>query len=117
MKLSNLSDEEVQLAIEHAHLLTREEREELEPLITEYYRRLERSESSERFLPYVQKVWPQFIPGKHHKIMADAFERVARGECKRLIINMAPRHTKSEFASWLLPAWFLGRFPGKKIIQ
>jgi predicted phage terminase large subunit-like protein len=49
--------------------------------------------------------------------MADAFERVARGECKRLIINMPPRHTKSEFASYLLPAWFLGKYPNKKIIQ
>jgi len=41
----------------------------------------------------------------------------ARGECKRLIINMPPRHTKSEFASYLLPAWFLGKFPHKKVIQ
>jgi predicted phage terminase large subunit-like protein len=49
--------------------------------------------------------------------MANAFERVARGECKRLIINMPPRHTKSEFASYLLPSWFFGKFPGKKVIQ
>ena len=49
--------------------------------------------------------------------MADAFERVANGELKRLIINMPPRHTKSEFASYLLPAWFLGKFPHKKVIQ
>ena len=49
--------------------------------------------------------------------MADAFERVANGELKRLIINMPPRHTKSEFASYLFPAWFLGRYPEKKIIQ
>jgi predicted phage terminase large subunit-like protein len=34
-----------------------------------------------------------------------------------LIINMPPRHTKSEFASYMLPAWFLGKFPNKKIIQ
>jgi predicted phage terminase large subunit-like protein len=49
--------------------------------------------------------------------MAAAFEEVANGTCKRLIINMPPRHTKSEFASYLLPAWFLGKFPGKKIIE
>ena len=49
--------------------------------------------------------------------MAEAFERVASGELKRLIINMPPRHTKSEFASYLLPAWFLGQYPEKKIIQ
>jgi predicted phage terminase large subunit-like protein len=49
--------------------------------------------------------------------MADAFERVANGSLKRLIINMPPRHTKSEFASYLFPAWYLGKFPHKKIIQ
>ena len=71
----------------------------------------------ESFLPFVKEMWAAFIAGKHHKIIADAFERVARGELKRLIINMPPRHTKSEFASFLFPAWYLGMFPEKKIIQ
>jgi len=71
----------------------------------------------EKFLAFVNEVWPTFIAGRHHAKMADAFERVANGTCKRLIINMPPRHTKSEFASYLLPAWFLGKFPHKKIIQ
>ena len=71
----------------------------------------------ENFMPFVGEMWSAFISGRHHKIMADAFERVANGELKRLIINMPPRHTKSEFASYLFPAWFLGKFPEKKIIQ
>ena len=71
----------------------------------------------ESFLFFVQQMWPGFISGKHHGIMAEAFERVASGELKRLIINMPPRHTKSEFASYLLPSWFLGKYPEKKIIQ
>jgi len=70
-----------------------------------------------RFLKFVEQVWPTFVGGRHHAKMADAFERVARGELKRLIINMPPRHTKSEFASYLLPAWFLGLNPHKKVIQ
>jgi predicted phage terminase large subunit-like protein len=49
--------------------------------------------------------------------MAKKFEEIASGKTKRLIINMPPRHTKSEFASYLLPAWYLGKFPNKKIIQ
>lgn len=69
------------------------------------------------FMTFVKTMWPSFVEGRHHKIMADAFQRVADGKLKRLIINMPPRHTKSEFASYLLPAWFLGRFPEKKIIQ
>ena len=71
----------------------------------------------ERFIKFVKKVWPTFVDGRHHLRMAAAFERVARGESKRLIINMPPRHTKSEFASYLLPSWFLGKFPNKKVIQ
>lgn len=77
--------------------------------------RLERCKES--FIYFVTQMWPGFISGKHHAIMAEAFERVANGTLKRLIINMPPRHTKSEFASYLLPSWFLGRFPEKKIIQ
>ena len=71
----------------------------------------------ENYLYFVTQMWPGFISGKHHQIMADAFERVASGDLKRLIINMPPRHTKSEFASYLLPSWFLGKNPAKKIIQ
>ncbi len=50
--------------------------------------------AQDRFIKFVEAVWPSFIAGRHHAKMADAFERVARGECKRLIINMPPRHTK-----------------------
>ena len=77
----------------------------------------EKEKARNTFMGFVKKVWPEFIGGSHHAIMARAFEKVARGENKRLIINMPPRHTKSEFASYLLPAWFLGKFPNKKVIQ
>ena len=71
----------------------------------------------ENFLPFVGSMWSAFVAGEHHSIMASAFERVADGSLKRLIINMPPRHTKSEFASFLFPAWYLGKFPDRKIIQ
>ena len=69
------------------------------------------------FLEFVKYMWPEFIEGNHHKIMADKFNKVASGEIKRLIINMAPRHTKSEFASNFLPAWMIGKQHNLKIIQ
>ena len=62
-------------------------------------------------------MWPDFIQGSHHKKIADQFNRLAEGKINRLIINMPPRHTKSEFASFLLPAWMIGRNPKLKIIQ
>ena len=79
---------------------------------------LQRNEACQNhFLPFVKAMWPEFITGKHHKIISQKLERVANGELKRLIINMPPRHTKSEFASFLFPAWMMGRNPRMKIIQ
>ena len=93
------------------------QKEEFIDLIEEYEKSQSRKKCNDNFMPFVTEMWAAFIHGKHHEIMAEAFERVANGELKRLIINMPPRHTKSEFASYLLPAWFLGKYPDKKIIQ
>jgi predicted phage terminase large subunit-like protein len=76
-----------------------------------------REKSSKKFMEFVKVMWPGFIHGQHHALMAKKFEEIAEGKIKRLIINMPPRHTKSEFASYLLPAWYLGKFPSRKIIQ
>jgi predicted phage terminase large subunit-like protein len=75
------------------------------------------SKVHDSFLDFVKHVWPEFIEGKHHKKIADKFNQIASGKIKRLIINMPPRHTKSEFASYLLPSWMVGRRPDLKIIQ
>ena len=75
------------------------------------------SKVHDSFLDFVKHVWPEFIEGKHRKKIADKFNQIASGKIKRLIINMPPRHTKSEFASFLLPSWMVGRRPDLKIIQ
>jgi len=69
------------------------------------------------FLEFVKFIWPDFIEGFHHKKVSDQFNKLKSGEVKRLIINMPPRHTKSEFASYFLPAWMIGNDPKLKIIQ
>jgi predicted phage terminase large subunit-like protein len=86
-------------------------------LIVEAKKSIAYAKAKDDFMVFTNYVWPNFIHGEHHVKMARAFEKVASGQCKRLIINMPPRHTKSEFASYLLPAWFLGKFPQKKVIQ
>jgi predicted phage terminase large subunit-like protein len=73
--------------------------------------------AAKRFLGFAKYVWPEALIGAHHKKMGEAFDRIAAGKLKRLIINMPPRHTKSEFASYLLPAFLMGREPRTKVIQ
>jgi len=82
-------------------------------------------DARENFLPFVKQVWPEFICREakepsdwgHHQIIADRLTRVAQGKLKRLIVNMPPRHTKSEFASVYFPAWIMGLKPDAKIMQ
>ena len=97
--------------------LPTDEKREILKLIEELNIARMRENAQGDFLEFVKEVWPAFIEGDHHRVMADAFNRIAEGELKRLIINMPPRHTKSEFASHLFPAWYLGRFPDRKVIQ
>jgi predicted phage terminase large subunit-like protein len=66
---------------------------------------------------FAKHVYPGFKVGPHHRKLSKIFESVMRGEKKRVIINIAPRMGKSEFSSYLFPAYFLGRFPEKKIIM
>ena len=66
------------------------------------------SKGQENFIEYVRHMWPDVIIGAHHERFAEKLEGVAKGEIKRLIVNMPPRHTKSEFASVFFPSWLLG---------
>ena len=73
--------------------------------------------SRDSFGNFVKNIWPDFIEGRHHKIIAKKLEAIRDGKINRLIVNMPPRHTKSEFASYLFPAWMMGNNPKLKIIQ
>jgi predicted phage terminase large subunit-like protein len=70
-----------------------------------------------RLLAFADHVYPGYKVGPHHKRLAKIFEDIANGVKKRVVVNIAPRHGKSELISYLAPAWFLGKFPHKKIIM
>jgi predicted phage terminase large subunit-like protein len=68
-------------------------------------------------LDFADHVYPGYKVGPHHRRLAKIFEDIAAGKKKRVIVNIAPRHGKSELISYLAPAWFLGKFPHKKVIM
>ena len=93
----------------------RSEAELQEQLVLEHIKKLNKAEKN--FIPFVRHVWPDFISGFHHRKIAEKFEAIKDKKIKRLIVNMPPRHTKSEFASFLFPSWLVGNNPQLKIIQ
>ncbi|AYN86401.1 phage terminase large subunit [Commensalibacter melissae] len=59
---------------------------------------------------------PDYRAGLHLNLLCKKLEAVERGEVKRLMVFMPPRHGKSELISKRFPAWFLGRNPTKQVI-
>ena len=86
-------------------------------LLKQYKQETTREISKDSFLDFVKHVYPGYKVGPHHYKLARIFEEIASGKKKRVIVNIAPRHGKSELISYLAPAWFLGKYPQKKIIM
>jgi len=53
----------------------------------------------------------------HHKLIADAIERVFSGEIMNLALSVPPQHGKSDVATRLGIAYHMGRFPWKHILM
>ncbi len=58
-----------------------------------------------------------FLEAPHHKVICDALMRVYHGDCKRLIINVPPRYSKTELAVVNFIAWALGNVPDAEFIH
>jgi predicted phage terminase large subunit-like protein len=109
-----LDAEQLQQALQVA---SPSEKTELLALVEELELREKREACQNDFLTFVKAMWPDFIEGAHHRRIAKLFNDVAEGKLKRLIISLPPRHTKSEFTSYLFPAWYMGKYPDRKAIQ
>ena len=97
--------------------MTVQEKIELMDMLEERERRASLYNARENILDFAKHVYPGFKVGPQHRKLAKIFEDVIAGKKKRVIINIAPRMGKSEFSSYLFPAYFLGKYPNKKIIM
>ena len=112
--LSKLELEALQKALPH---MTPAEKEELLKDLELREHRARLAAAQDNMLGFAKAVYPGFKIGPHHKKLAKIFTDVIEGRKKRVIINIAPRMGKSEFSSYLFPAYFLGKYPNKKIIM
>jgi predicted phage terminase large subunit-like protein len=102
-----------------ASLATMPEKEKrrVAELLKTYQTQITQAKGKDSFLDFIQHVYPGYKVGPHHRKLGRIFEEIAEGKKKRVIVNIAPRHGKSEMISYLAPAWFLGKFPQKKVIM
>jgi len=93
MKIKDFKDQIGELNVE--------EQKELSLLLERQEKGKRTQKAQEKFLDFVKFMWPHFVEGTHHRIIAEKFDRIANGTLKRLIVNMPPRHTKSDYASFM----------------
>ena len=85
----------VEPALKDFDLLSDQDKNEAIALLNKY-NQLEKQESCQSdFITFVKSQWPDFIEGRHHKIIGEKFNKIAEGKLKRLIVCLPPRHTKS----------------------
>jgi hypothetical protein len=112
-----LSPQEAKAAMLALPSMTTEEKMVFLEDLEEKERRFQLKKAQNDPISFAQYVYPGFKVGPHHRKLAKIFDDVIEGRKKRVIINIAPRMGKSEFSSYLFPAYFLGKFPEKKIIM
>jgi predicted phage terminase large subunit-like protein len=112
--MNRLSDAEIAALL---NTLTPQQKLEFLEDLEEQTKRLSLKQSQTSMTAFARHIYPGFKEGPHHRKLAQIFKDVIDGKKKRVIINIAPRMGKSEFSSYLFPAWFLGQYPEKKIIM
>ena len=105
------------VSIKDFDILSQQDKQEALALLHRYDQIDKQDSCQKDFISFVKHLWPEFIEGRHHKIIGEKFNRIAQGKLKRLIVCLPPRHSKSEFASTYFPAWMMGRKGDLKIIQ
>jgi predicted phage terminase large subunit-like protein len=112
-----LTKAEAAALMKNLSALTLEEKLEALELIDRVEENKKKQLARGDMIEFAKAVYPGFKVGPHHRKLAKIFADVISGKKKRVIINIAPRMGKSEFSSYLFPAFFLGNYPDKKIIM
>jgi|TARA_R110002167_G_scaffold55750_2_gene158229 predicted phage terminase large subunit-like protein len=117
MNIPGFDAADLQLAISKLNTLPKGEQIEFLAMLETYEKEALQQKRQDDFLAFIDHVYTGYKVGPHHRQLAKIFEEIANGVKKRVIVNIAPRHGKSELISYLAPAWFLGKYPHKKVIM
>jgi hypothetical protein len=113
----DFSDEDIQTLLDNLDTFSADEIAEIEKITGELSARKENQAAYNDLIAFCQLMMPDFIVGKHHRILADMLMDIESGDKDRVCVNIPPRHGKSQLVSIFYPAWFLGRNPNKKVMM
>jgi len=116
-KVLDIGDAEIEALLGKLDSMSPEEIEEIDRMVDELTRRKTNQGAYDDLIEFCKKMQPDYIVGKHHRILANMLMAIERGDKDRICVNIPPRHGKSQLVSIMYPAWFLGRNPNKKVMM
>jgi len=115
--MSDLTVEEIGQILDNLDKFSPEEVTEIEKMVDELDARHENQAAYDDLIEFCKRMQPDYIVGRHHRILADMLMGLENGTEDRVCVNIPPRHGKSQLVSIFFPAWFLGRNPDKKVMM
>ena len=113
----DFTEEEIQVMLDNLDEYTPDEVVEIDRLVDELDARKRNKLAYDDLIEFCKAMQPDYIVGKHHRILADMLMAIEQGDKDRICVNIPPRHGKSQLVSIFFPAWFLGRNPNKKVMM
>jgi len=113
----DFNNDDIDLMLANLDSFSEEEVAEIDRMVDELSTRSKNKRAYDDLIEFCKLMMPEFIVGKHHRILADLLMGIERGDKDRICVNIPPRHGKSQLVSIFFPAWFLGRNPDKKVMM
>jgi len=77
---------------------------------------LDRRGAQAKMIAYLQYLDIGYEPARHHRLVIEYLEAVARRDIPRLMVFLPPGSAKSTYVSMIFPAWYLGKNPTHNVI-
>jgi len=113
----DFTEEEVQQMLDNIDNFNDTEVVEINRIVDELSIRKMNQAAYDDLIEFCKIMQPDYIVGKHHRILADMLMAIEAGDKDRICVNIPPRHGKSQLVSIFFPAWYLGRNPNKKVMM
>ena len=111
------SEEEIQQMLDNLDSFSAQEQAEIFKIADILDKRRMAAACYDDLIEFCKHMQPDYKVGKHHRVLANLLMDIAAGRKDRVCVNMPPRHGKSQLVSIYFPAWFIGKYPNKKVLM
>lgn len=115
--LLDMSDEDIEALLQNFDKFDAAEQQEILEIADTLAERKKAASARNDLIEFCKAMQPDYKVGKHHRILANLLMQLAEGRQDRVCVNIPPRHGKSQLVSIYFPAWFIGKYPNKKVLM